>query len=123
VKSGVAGWWNIIESSGGVGKTSCRQRRDSSSAKYEGKSIAQISNGNGRQGPRAMSRGIWSPRAGSRHGDLHMMGEQDIETALKFPWTEHRQRRGAVAAIGATDATRHPHPRSFGNFPASSRST
>jgi N-acyl-D-aspartate/D-glutamate deacylase len=47
----------------------------------------------------------------------HMMGEQDIETALKFPWTSIGSDAGAVAAIGATDATGLPHPRSFGNFP------
>jgi N-acyl-D-amino-acid deacylase len=45
----------------------------------------------------------------------HMMSEGDIETALRFPWTSIGSDAGAVLAIGATDATGLPHPRSFGN--------
>ena len=47
----------------------------------------------------------------------HMMGEQDIETALKFPWTSIGSDAGAVPKIGVVDQTGLPHPRSFGNFP------
>ena len=47
----------------------------------------------------------------------HMMGEQDIETALRFPWTSIGSDAGAVASMGTPDATGLPHPRSFGNFP------
>ena len=47
----------------------------------------------------------------------HMMGEQDIETALRFPWTSIGSDAGAVAQLGVPDATGLPHPRSFGNFP------
>jgi N-acyl-D-aspartate/D-glutamate deacylase len=45
----------------------------------------------------------------------HMMGEQDIETALRFPWTSIGSDAGAVAQVGVPDATGLPHPRSFGN--------
>lgn len=47
----------------------------------------------------------------------HMMGEQDIETALRFPWTSIGSDAGAVPQLGVVDATGLPHPRSFGNFP------
>src|SRR5215467_2893309 len=47
----------------------------------------------------------------------HMMGEQDIETALRFPWTSIGSDAGAVAKLGVPDETGLPHPRSFGNFP------
>jgi len=47
----------------------------------------------------------------------HMMSEQDIETALKFPWTTIGSDAGAVAQLGVPDETGLPHPRSVGNFP------
>ena len=45
----------------------------------------------------------------------HMMGEQDIETALKFPWTSIGSDAGAIMTLGQPDQTGSPHPRSFGN--------
>ena len=45
----------------------------------------------------------------------HMMGEQDIETALKFPWTSIGSDAGAIMTLGQPDETGLPHPRSFGN--------
>ena len=47
----------------------------------------------------------------------HMMGEQDIETALRFPWTSIGSDAGAILKYGEPDETGLPHPRSFGNFP------
>src|SRR5207237_5235454 len=45
----------------------------------------------------------------------HMMGEQDIENALRFPWTSIGSDAGAIVQLGTPDATGLPHPRSFGN--------
>ncbi|MGI8498469.1 MAG: amidohydrolase family protein [Gemmatimonadaceae bacterium] len=45
------------------------------------------------------------------------MGEPDIETALRFPWTSIGSDAGAVLQLGIPDETGLPHPRSFGNFP------
>ncbi len=47
----------------------------------------------------------------------HMMSEQDIETALRFPWTSIGSDAGAAVESGGGDATGLPHPRSYGNFP------
>ena len=117
VKSGSPGWWNIIESSGGWENIVLANARDSSSAKYEGKSIAQISKEMGGKDPTDVAWDLVAKGQGRVMAIYHMMGEQDIETALKFPWTSIGSDAGAVAAIGATDATGLPHPRSFGNFP------
>jgi len=117
VKSGSPGWWNIIESSGGWENIVLANARDSSSAKYEGKSIAQISKEMGGKDPADVAWDLVAKGQGRVMAIYHMMGEQDIETALKFPWTSIGSDAGAVAAIGATDATGLPHPRSFGNFP------
>jgi len=117
VKTGSPGWWNIIESSGGWDNIVLANARDSSSAKYEGKSIAQISKEMGGKDPADVAWDLVAKGQGRVMAIYHMMGEQDIETALKFPWTSIGSDAGAVAAIGATDATGLPHPRSFGNFP------
>jgi len=117
VKTGSPGWWNIIESSGGWDNIVLANARDSSSAKYEGKSIAQISREMGGKDPADVAWDLVAKGQGRVMAIYHMMGEQDIETALKFPWTSIGSDAGAVAAIGATDATGLPHPRSFGNFP------
>ena len=47
----------------------------------------------------------------------HMMSEQDIETALKFPWTSIGSDAGAALKPGTVDGLGLPHPRSYGNFP------
>jgi N-acyl-D-aspartate/D-glutamate deacylase len=45
----------------------------------------------------------------------HMMGEPDIETALRFPWTSIGSDAGAALQVGAADELGLPHPRSYGN--------
>jgi N-acyl-D-aspartate/D-glutamate deacylase len=47
----------------------------------------------------------------------HMMGEQDIETALRFPWTSIGSDAGAALKPGTVDGLGLAHPRSYGNFP------
>jgi N-acyl-D-aspartate/D-glutamate deacylase len=47
----------------------------------------------------------------------HMMSEQDVETALRFPWTSIGSDAGAALQAGGNDAIGLPHPRAYGNFP------
>jgi N-acyl-D-amino-acid deacylase len=47
----------------------------------------------------------------------HMMSEQDIVTALKFPWTSIGSDAGTALTPGGDDALGLAHPRSYGNFP------
>lgn len=44
-----------------------------------------------------------------------MMSEQDIETALRFPWTSIGSDAGAALTPGTLDQTGLPHPRMYGN--------
>jgi N-acyl-D-aspartate/D-glutamate deacylase len=44
-----------------------------------------------------------------------MMSEQDVKTALRFPWTSIGSDAGAAREPGKSDGL--PHPRSYGTFP------
>lgn len=44
-----------------------------------------------------------------------MMSEQDVETALKFPWTSIGSDAGASEKVGEVDAIGLAHPRAYGN--------
>ena len=45
----------------------------------------------------------------------HMMSENDVETALRFPWTSIGSDAGAALSPGEQDGLGLPHPRSYGN--------
>jgi N-acyl-D-amino-acid deacylase len=114
--TGSPGWWNIIEAAGGWEGVVLVNARNPDNAKYEQKSIAQIAKDLGKD-PADVAWDFVSQGRGRVMAIYHMMGEPDIETALRFPWTSIGSDAGAVAQIGVTDETGLPHPRSFGNFP------
>jgi N-acyl-D-aspartate/D-glutamate deacylase len=116
IVTGSPGWWNIIEAAGGWDGVVLVNARNPDNAKYEQKTIAQIAKETGKDPADA----AWDLVAQGHDRVMaiyHMMGEQDIETALKFPWTSIGSDAGAVVQIGVPDETGLPHPRSFGNFP------
>jgi N-acyl-D-aspartate/D-glutamate deacylase len=114
--TGSPGWWNIVESSGGWENIVLVNARNAANAKYEQKTIAQIARELGKS-PEDAAWDLVAEGRGRVMAIYHMMGEADIETALRFPWTSIGSDAGAVAQIGVTDDTGLPHPRSFGNFP------
>jgi N-acyl-D-aspartate/D-glutamate deacylase len=114
--TGSPGWWNIIEAAGGWDGVVLVNARNPDNAKYQQKTIAQIAKETGRE-PADVAWDIVTQGRGRVMAIYHMMGEPDIETALRFPWTSIGSDAGAVAQIGTPDETGLPHPRSFGNFP------
>ena len=114
--TGSPGWWNIIEAAGGWNGIVLVNARNPENAKYEQKTIAQIAQETGKD-PADAAWDIVAAGRGRVMAIYHMMGEQDIETALRFPWTSIGSDAGAVQSMGTPDATGLPHPRSFGNFP------
>lgn len=114
--TGSPGWWNIVEAAGGWEGVVLVNARNPENAKYEQKSIAQIAKETGKD-PADAAWDLVSQGSGRVMAIYHMMGEPDIETALRFPWTSIGSDAGAVAQIGVPDETGLPHPRSFGNFP------
>ena len=114
--TGSPGWWNIVEAAGGWDGVVLVNARNPDNAKYEQQTIAQIAKETGKD-PADAAWDLVAQGHGRVMGIYHMMGEPDIETALRFPWTSIGSDAGAVAQIGVPDETGLPHPRSFGNFP------
>ena len=112
--TGSPGWWNIVEAAGGWDGIVLVNARNAANAKHTGKTIAQIAREAGRD-PADVAWDLVNEGQGRVMAIFHMMSEQDIETALRFPWTSIGSDAGAVAQVGVTDATGLPHPRAFGN--------
>jgi N-acyl-D-aspartate/D-glutamate deacylase len=113
-RTGSAGWWNIIEAAGGWDGVILVNARNPANAKYEQKSLTEIARLMNKE-PADAAMDLVSQGQGRVMAIYHMMGEQDIETALKFPWTSIGSDAGAILTLGQPDQTGLPHPRSFGN--------
>jgi N-acyl-D-amino-acid deacylase len=113
-KTGSPGWWNIIEAAGGWDGVILVNARNPANAKYEQKSLSEIARTMNKD-PSDAAMDLVMQGQGRVMAIYHMMGEQDIETALKFPWTSIGSDAGAVMTLGKPDETGLPHPRSFGN--------
>jgi N-acyl-D-amino-acid deacylase len=113
-KTGSPGWWNIIEAAGGWDGVILVNARNPANAKYEQKSLSEVARMR-TQEPADAAMDLVLQGQGRVMAIYHMMGEQDIETALKFPWTSIGSDAGAVMTLGKPDETGLPHPRSFGN--------
>jgi len=116
MKTGSPGWWNIIEAAGGWNGIVLGNARNPENAALVGKSIADIAKEQGKD-PADAAFDLVAQGQGRVMAIYHMMSEQDIETALRFPWTSIGSDAGAAVESGGGDATGLPHPRSYGNFP------
>ena len=113
-KTGSPGWWNIIEAAGGWDGVILVNARNPANARYEQKSLSEIARMMNKE-PADAAMDLVMQGQGRVMAIYHMMGEQDVETALKFPWTSIGSDAGAVMTLGKPDETGLPHPRSFGN--------
>jgi N-acyl-D-amino-acid deacylase len=116
IKTGSPGWWNIIEAAGGWDGVVMVNARNTDNARFENKTLTQI----GREwnkDPADAAFDLVAQGRGRVMAIYHMMSEQDIETALRFPWTSIGSDAGASARAGTADGLGLPHPRSYGTFP------
>jgi N-acyl-D-aspartate/D-glutamate deacylase len=110
--TGSPGWWNVIEASGGWDGIVLGNAPTPASAKFVGKSLAQISRETGKD-PADVAFDLVAQ--GPTMAIYHMMSEPDVETALRFPWTSIGSDAGAAAVAGGADHNL-PHPRAYGNL-------
>ncbi|MGH7443252.1 MAG: N-acyl-D-amino-acid deacylase family protein [Longimicrobiales bacterium] len=114
--TGSPGWWNIIEAAGGWDGVVLVNARNEANARFEGRSIAEIAEAQGKQ-PADAAWDLVTQGNGRVMAIYHMMSEPDIETALGFPWTSIGSDAGAALNPGSADVLGLPHPRSYGTFP------
>jgi N-acyl-D-aspartate/D-glutamate deacylase len=114
IGTGSPGWWNIVEAAGGWDGVVLVNARNPENAKYEQKSLTQIGREMGKD-PADAAFDLVSQGQGRVMAIYHMMSEQDVETALRFPWTSIGSDAGAALAVGEQDGLGLPHPRSYGN--------
>ncbi|HEX6125717.1 MAG TPA: D-aminoacylase [Pyrinomonadaceae bacterium] len=114
--TGSPGWWNIVEAAGGWENVVLVNAQNKDNARFEGKSLAQIAK-EWDKDPADAAFDLVLQGTGRVYALYHMMSEQDIVTALKFPWTSIGSDAGAALKPGTVDGLGLPHPRSYGNFP------
>lgn len=116
LKTGSPGWWNIVEASGGWDNIVLVNAQNKDNAKYEGKNLAQIAK-EMKKDPADAAWDLVSQGSGRVMAIYHMMSEEDVITALKFPWTSIGSDAGASLKPGIVDGLGLAHPRSYGNHP------
>jgi N-acyl-D-amino-acid deacylase len=114
IETGSPGWWNIVEASGGWNNIVLASARNKDNARFEGKNLAQIAKEWNKE-PADAAFDLVAQGEGRVYAIYHMMSEQDVITALKFPWTSIGSDAGASLKPGATDAIGLAHPRAYGN--------
>jgi N-acyl-D-aspartate/D-glutamate deacylase len=116
IKTGSPGWWNIVEAAGGWSGIVLVNARNRENARFEGKNLTQIAR-ELKKDPADAAFDLVLQGEGRVLALYYMMSEQDIVTALKFPWISLGSDAGAALKPGEVDVLGLPHPRSYGNFP------
>jgi N-acyl-D-aspartate/D-glutamate deacylase len=114
IETGSPGWWNIVEAAGGWDGVVLVNARNPDNAKYEQQTLTQIGKSMGKD-PADAAFDLVSEGQGRVMAIYHMMSEEDVETALRFPWTSIGSDAGAALNPGEQDGLGLPHPRSYGN--------
>jgi len=114
IKTGSPGWWNIVEASGGWENIVLVNAQNKENARFEGKKLSQIAKEWNKE-PADAAFDLVMQGQGRVLAIYHMMSEQDIVTALKYPWTSIGSDAGAALKPGTVDGLGLAHPRSYGN--------
>jgi N-acyl-D-amino-acid deacylase len=116
IKTGSPGWWNIVEASGGWDHVVLANAGNKENEKFQNKSIAEIAKELNKEPADAAFDLVL--QANGRTGALYyMMGESDIETAVKFPWVSLGSDSAASLVLADPKTVGSGHPRGYGNFP------
>jgi N-acyl-D-aspartate/D-glutamate deacylase len=107
IKTGSPGWWNIVEAAGGW---------DNIVVASMNKSVSQIAKESKKEPADAAFDLI--VKENGRVGALYyLMNEDDIETAIRFPWISFGSDAAASRELVDPNTVGNGHPRGYGNFP------
>ncbi|MGH9944906.1 MAG: N-acyl-D-amino-acid deacylase family protein [Pyrinomonadaceae bacterium] len=115
IKTGSPGWWNIVEAAGSWDNIVLASARNLENKRFEGKNLNQIAKEWNKE-PADAAFDLVMQGTGRVTALYFMMSEQDIVTALKFPWTSLGSDAGAALKLSETPVG-GMHPRANGNFP------
>ncbi len=116
IKTGSPGWWNIVEAAGGWDNIILVNAQNKENERFQGKSLSQIAKELDKD-PADTAFDLVLQGTGRVTALYHMMSEDDIITALKFPWTSIGSDAGAALRPSTPDGLGLAHPRSYGNHP------
>ena len=117
IKTGSPGWWNIVEAAGGWDNIVLASAANKENARFQGKNLTQIAKEWNKEPADAAFDLVMQGTDGRVSALYYMMSEEDIKTALKFPWTSLGSDGGTSLKPPESDGTGVGHPRSYGNFP------
>ena len=113
ISTGSPGWSNIVEAAGGWDNIILLEAKNPDNARFQGMSINAIARATNRT-PEDVAFDIVLQATERTRVLLYLMSEQDIETALRFPWTSiGSDAKAYPATVVSTDG----HPRTYGTFP------
>ncbi|MBK9154315.1 MAG: amidohydrolase family protein [Chloracidobacterium sp.] len=116
IKTGSPGWWNIVEAAGGWENVVVASIANPENKRFENKSVAQIAKEWNKDPADAAFDLIIE--SGNRSGALyHLMSEQDVETAIKYPWISFGSDAAASPQLVDPNTVGNGHPRGYGNHP------
>jgi N-acyl-D-amino-acid deacylase len=110
-------WSNLVEASGGWDHVMLANAFNPQYDQYRYKSLQFIADRLGRDPADVAWDIVLAARPNRAMALFFMMSEQDIETALKFPWMSIGSDAAANDGPGKIDALGLPHPRAYANFP------
>lgn len=117
IKTGSPGWWNIVEAAGTWDNIVLASAANEDNKQFEGKNLTQIAKEWNKEPADAAFDLVMQGKDGRVSALYYMMSEDDIKTALKFPWTSLGSDGGTSLKPASGDGTGVGHPRSYGNFP------
>lgn len=111
------GWSNLVDAAGGWRNVVLANAHNAGYARFHGRNFVEIGRALNRD-PADAAWDILLAAAPKRAMALYfLMDEQDIELALKRPWTSIGSDAAAAERLGEVDSTGLPHPRAYGTFP------
>jgi len=113
MKKGSPGWWNIVEATGSWKNIVIASMPEGGEKRYEGMSIAAIAR-ELRKSPEDTAMDLVGSFTNRISTLYFMMSEDDVKTAMKYPWVSV----GSDAPAGSVETAKgKDHPRAYGNFP------
>jgi N-acyl-D-aspartate/D-glutamate deacylase len=113
MKKGSPGWWNIVEATGSWKNIVIASMPEGGEKRYEGMSIAAIAR-ELRKSPEDTVMDLVGSFTNRISALYFMMSEDDVKTAMKYPWVSV----GSDAPAGSVETAKGKgHPRAYGNFP------